>query len=48
MRNLFSTPMVILIAALTLMMFFEHSDAGTPAVYPDADATAYHTDTLVS
>ena len=40
--------MVMLIAVLTLVMFFEHTDAGTPAVYPDADATAYHSESIVT
>lgn len=48
MRNFFSVPMAMLIAVLTLMIFFEHTDAGTPAVYPDAEATANSADALVS
>ncbi len=31
-----------------LMMFFEHTDAGAPAVYPNAGATADYAEALVS
>ena len=40
--------MAMLIAVLTLMMFFEHTDAGTPVVSPDAEAESHFADALVS
>lgn len=38
MRTYFFIPLVMLIAICAVAVFFEYSDAGTPAVYPDADA----------
>ncbi|RKU14846.1 hypothetical protein C6501_07705 [Candidatus Poribacteria bacterium] len=48
MRTYFSTPMAMLISVLTLMMFFEHTDAGAPAVYTDTEATADYAGAFVS
>jgi hypothetical protein len=48
MRTYFSAPMVMLFAICALVVFFEHSEAGSPAVYTDAGATAYYADAYVS
>ena len=48
MRTYFSAPMVMLFAICALVVFFEHSEAGTPVVDYIVEATACHAKAQIS
>jgi hypothetical protein len=48
MKTYFSVPLVMLFAICALVVFYEHSDAGTPAVYPYATASSYRAKAKIS
>lgn len=48
MKNQFSTPMAMLIVLLTLLMFFQHTEAGTPKVSSYVYASTYRAEAEIS